>query len=123
MTATQNEDVKEKKTAAKKTVAKKSTEKKTTQKTTKKTTRRTTQTTKASGSKQEYIEYAREYSSYNTTEMECLINLWNRESGWNANAYNKSSGACGIPQALPCSKIKNTNAPVAISKNFFFLNK
>jgi phage-related protein len=26
--------------------------------------------------------------------------LWNRESGWNANAVNSSSGAAGIPQAL-----------------------
>lgn len=30
-----------------------------------------------------------------------------RESGFNPNALNKSSGACGIPQALPCSKIKD----------------
>lgn len=28
-----------------------------------------------------------------------------RESGCNPHAVNKSSGACGIPQALPCSKI------------------
>ena len=28
-----------------------------------------------------------------------------KESGWNPNAVNKSSGACGIPQALPCSKL------------------
>jgi hypothetical protein len=34
-----------------------------------------------------------------------LYLLWNRESGWNPNALNASSGACGIPQALPCSKI------------------
>lgn len=27
------------------------------------------------------------------------------ESGCNPRAYNKSSGACGIPQALPCSKL------------------
>ncbi len=31
--------------------------------------------------------------------------LWTRESGFNPNAINRSSGACGIPQALPCSKI------------------
>lgn len=36
---------------------------------------------------------------------EALDALWNRESGWNPNARNRSSGACGIPQALPCSKI------------------
>lgn len=33
-----------------------------------------------------------------------LVSLWNHESGWNYKAYNASSGACGIPQALPCSK-------------------
>lgn len=33
--------------------------------------------------------------------------LWTRESNWNPAARNPSSGACGIPQALPCSKIKD----------------
>ncbi len=28
-----------------------------------------------------------------------------RESGWNPNSTNKSSGACGLAQALPCSKV------------------
>ena len=28
-----------------------------------------------------------------------------KESGWNPNATNKSSGACGLAQALPCSKV------------------
>lgn len=28
-----------------------------------------------------------------------------RESGWNPNASNRSSGACGLVQALPCSKV------------------
>ncbi|MEO6109753.1 MAG: ubiquitin-like domain-containing protein [Candidatus Saccharimonadales bacterium] len=28
-----------------------------------------------------------------------------RESGWNPNSVNKSSGACGLAQALPCSKV------------------
>jgi hypothetical protein len=28
-----------------------------------------------------------------------------RESGWNPNATNRSSGACGLVQALPCSKV------------------
>lgn len=27
------------------------------------------------------------------------------ESGWNPNATNPSSGACGVIQALPCSKV------------------
>ncbi len=28
-----------------------------------------------------------------------------KESGWNPNAVNRSSGACGLAQALPCSKL------------------
>ncbi|MCL1841233.1 MAG: ubiquitin-like domain-containing protein [Propionibacteriaceae bacterium] len=35
----------------------------------------------------------------------CLVSLWNRESGWRVNAANRSSGAYGIPQALPGSKM------------------
>lgn len=35
----------------------------------------------------------------------CLIPLWNGESGWRWNALNSSSGAYGIPQALPASKM------------------
>jgi hypothetical protein len=38
-------------------------------------------------------------------EFQCLVDLWNRESGWDENAYNSSSGATGIPQALPGSKM------------------
>lgn len=38
-------------------------------------------------------------------DWDCLVKLWNRESGWNPNAVNKRSGACGIPQSLPCSKM------------------
>lgn len=34
------------------------------------------------------------------SEWNALYQLWQRESGWNANAVNKSSGAYGIPQAL-----------------------
>ena len=56
----------------------------------------------------EYHKYAQEYGNYNTTELICLINLWNHESGWNPDDVNKSSGACGIPQAYPCKKIKQS---------------
>lgn len=39
--------------------------------------------------------------------------LIQKESGWNPNAVNKSSGACGLVQALPCSKLgPNWNDPV-----------
>lgn len=36
--------------------------------------------------------------------------LWQRESGWNYKAKNPSSGAYGIPQALPASKMKSAGA-------------
>jgi hypothetical protein len=38
-------------------------------------------------------------------EWTALDQLWTRESGWNNRAKNKSSGAYGIPQALPQSKL------------------
>ncbi|MFI6595486.1 transglycosylase SLT domain-containing protein [Nonomuraea sp. NPDC050536] len=39
-------------------------------------------------------------------EFRCLDSLWTRESGWNHQAYNSSSGAYGIPQALPGGKMR-----------------
>lgn len=36
-----------------------------------------------------------------------LEKLWFEESKWCYKAENPTSGACGIPQALPCSKISN----------------
>lgn len=38
-------------------------------------------------------------------EWTCLDQLFSRESGWRHNANNASSGAYGIPQALPGSKM------------------
>ncbi|MDA2803159.1 aggregation-promoting factor C-terminal-like domain-containing protein [Nocardiopsis suaedae] len=35
----------------------------------------------------------------------CLEPLWEKESNWNPSAQNPSSGAYGIPQALPGSKM------------------
>lgn len=40
----------------------------------------------------------------------CLNNLVNRESGWNIYAKNPSSGAYGIPQALPAGKMASAGA-------------
>jgi hypothetical protein len=42
---------------------------------------------------------------WSSGQMSCLISLWNIESGWRWNAYNASSGAYGIPQSLPGSKM------------------
>lgn len=44
---------------------------------------------------------------FDDSQWPALEALWNRESGWNPNALNRRSGACGIPQALPCSKISD----------------
>jgi hypothetical protein len=35
----------------------------------------------------------------------CLSQLWTKESNWNYKSRNKKSGAHGIPQALPASKM------------------
>lgn len=40
----------------------------------------------------------------------CLDRLWVKESGWRWNAGNRSSGAYGIPQALPGSKMATAGA-------------
>ncbi len=42
---------------------------------------------------------------WSSSEFGCLVSLWNVESGWNVYASNPSSGAYGIPQALPGSKM------------------
>jgi hypothetical protein len=43
-------------------------------------------------------------------QMGPLISLWDRESGWRWNAKNPTSGAYGIPQALPASKMAAAGA-------------
>lgn len=43
------------------------------------------------------------------TYFSCLNNIWTRESGWNYQAEN-ASGAYGIPQALPASKMASAGA-------------
>jgi hypothetical protein len=44
------------------------------------------------------------------SEFSCVNALWQRESGWNPCAANPSSGAYGIPQALPASKMASAGA-------------
>ena len=47
---------------------------------------------------------------WSSSEFSCLNLLWDRESGWNTYAANPSSGAYGIPQALPGSKMATAGA-------------
>ncbi len=42
---------------------------------------------------------------FGSEHWESFDKLIQKESGWNWQAVNKSSGACGLPQALPCSKM------------------
>ena len=44
------------------------------------------------------------------SEYDCLVALWNKESHWNVYAHNVRSGAYGIPQALPGSKMATAGA-------------
>jgi hypothetical protein len=47
---------------------------------------------------------------WSSGEFGCLQSLWNAESGWNPSATNPISGAYGIPQALPGSKMASAGA-------------
>jgi hypothetical protein len=47
---------------------------------------------------------------WSSGEFGCLQSLWNAESGWNPSASNPISGAYGIPQALPGSKMASAGA-------------
>ncbi len=53
------------------------------------------------GSKEEWMAAAGIASS----DWPYVDYIVSKESGWNPNATNKSSGACGLVQALPCSKV------------------
>ena len=63
---------------------------------------------RATGTKAEYQAYAKarcKALGWSDYDFDCLVSLWNKESKWNPNAHNSSSGAHGIPQALPASKM------------------
>ena len=63
------------------------------------------------GTKADYQDYAYDLVLnkylWSESDYKALVNLWERESNWNANAHNKSSGAHGIPQSLPASKMSS----------------
>ena len=61
-------------------------------------------------------------------QFQCLDKLWQKESGWSYSAYNASSGAAGIPQSLPGSKMASagsdweTNATTQIIWGLGYIN-
>jgi len=42
---------------------------------------------------------------WSDSDFSCLVTMWDHESGWRVNATNPYTGAYGIPQALPGSKM------------------
>ena len=59
----------------------------------------------------------------------CLDGLWTKESKWNYRSSNSRSGAHGIPQALPASKMEvigtdwRTNPVTQISWGLHYIDK
>lgn len=47
---------------------------------------------------------------WSSEQFSCLDKLWTKESGWNYRATNPSSGAYGIPQSLPGSKMASAGS-------------
>jgi len=58
-----------------------------------------------SGTPQQIAEGMLGQFGWSSGQFSCLDPLWARESGWNVYAYNAGSGAYGIPQALPGSRM------------------
>lgn len=62
-------------------------------------------------------------------QFSCLDALWTKESGWNYQASNPSSGAYGIPQSLPGSKMAtvaadwSTNATTQITWGLDYISR
>jgi len=62
-------------------------------------------TTAASGSPQQIAQAMLGSFGWSSSQFSCLDPLWAHESGWSVSAYNAGSGAFGIPQALPGSRM------------------
>ncbi|MFF3927778.1 aggregation-promoting factor C-terminal-like domain-containing protein [Streptomyces hirsutus] len=64
-----------------------------------------------------------------SAQYQCFSNIVQRESGWNHTATNASSGAYGLVQALPASKMASagsdwkTNPSTQISWGIDYMNE
>lgn len=72
--------------------------------------RATTRTPLATGDPRRIAYAMMLRQGYSASEWTCLDSLWTRESSWNLTASNSSSGAYGIPQALPGDKMATFGA-------------
>ena len=61
--------------------------------------------TTPSGSPQQIAQQMLGQHGWSSSQFSCLSPLWEHESGWSVTAANPSSGAFGIPQALPGSQM------------------
>ena len=59
----------------------------------------------ASGSPRQIARAMLGSFGWSASQFSCLDPLWEHESGWSVSAYNAGSGAYGIPQALPGSRM------------------
>ena len=58
------------------------------------------------GARKVGAEIAKEKYGWGKYQFSCLDTLWTKESNWNYRARNKRTGAHGIPQALPATKME-----------------
>ncbi|MDF2044763.1 hypothetical protein [Microbacterium sp. Kw_RZR3] len=80
------------------------------------------------GQARDYARGAINGYGWGDDQFSCLVSLWNRESGWRADALNPWSGAYGIPQALPGEKMASagpdwrTNAATQIAWGLSYIS-
>ena len=60
----------------------------------------------AEGAKEVAKEIIAAKYTWSEKQFPCLDQLWTKESNWNYKARNRVSGAHGIPQALPATKME-----------------
>ncbi|MCG7417603.1 phospholipase [Microbacterium sp. ACRRU] len=80
------------------------------------------------GAKEYAATLAAERYGWGADQFSCLESLWTKESGWDYQAYNPS-GATGIPQSLPGSKMATfgddwqTNAATQIAWGLDYISR
>ena len=81
------------------------------------------------GAKQVAKALIAEKYQWDEEQYSCLNKLWTKESNWNYKARNKVSGAHGIAQALPATKMEvvgtdwRTNPVTQISWGLKYINE
>ncbi|HEX9039718.1 MAG TPA: lytic transglycosylase domain-containing protein [Trebonia sp.] len=63
-----------------------------------------------SGSPRQIAQQMLGQFGWSSSQFSCLNPLWEHESGWSLTAQNPSSGAYGIPQALPGSQMASAGS-------------